>query len=114
MFDLLLVGLVAVSFSLALGYADLCGLHGHGPGVMTVVGWLQIATFMAVIGFLTRPLGAYLARVYSGKRTLLQPVISPIERILFRFADVKAASEQNWLQYATSFLIFHAFLIIAL
>ena len=81
---------------------------------MTLIGWLQIAIFMAAIGLLTRPLGGYLARVYSGQRTLLQAVISPIERMLYRFAGVKAESEQNWLQYATSFLIFHAFLIIAL
>jgi potassium-transporting ATPase potassium-binding subunit len=81
---------------------------------MTVIGWLQIAIFMVAIGLLTRPLGGYLARVYSGQRTLLQLVISPIERMLYRLAGVKAENEQNWLQYATSFLIFHALSIIAL
>jgi potassium-transporting ATPase potassium-binding subunit len=81
---------------------------------MTVVGLLQIAIFMAAIGLLTRPLGGYLARVNAGQRTLLQPVIRPIERMLYRFAGVKAESEQNWLQYATSFLVFHALSIVAL
>ena len=81
---------------------------------MTLIGWLQIAIFMAAIGLLTRSLGGYLARVYSGQCTLLQAVISPIERILYHFAGVKAESEQNWLQYATSFLVFHALSIVAL
>jgi potassium-transporting ATPase potassium-binding subunit len=81
---------------------------------MTFVGWLQIAVFMTAIGLLTRPLGGYLARVYSGQRTLLQPVIGPIERMLYRVSGVKAEREQNWLQYATSFLVFHALSIIAL
>ena len=81
---------------------------------MTFVGWLQIAVFMTAIGLLTRPLGGYLARVYSGQRTLLQPVIGPIERMLYRVSGVKAEHEQYWPQYATSFLVFHALSIIAL
>jgi K+-transporting ATPase A subunit len=52
-------------------------------GVMTVVGWLQIALFMAAIGLFTRPLGGYLAHVYGGQHTLLQPIIAPIERMLY-------------------------------
>ena len=75
---------------------------------MMLMGWLQIVTFMAAIGLLTWPLGAYLTKVYSGQRTPLQPLLSPIEQTLYRFAGVKAESEQSWLQYTTSFLIFHA------
>ena len=81
---------------------------------MTVIGWLQIAIFMAAIGLLTRPLGGYLARVYTGQRTLWGPVISPIERTLYRVAGIKAESDQSWRQYATSFLAFHALSIIVL
>ncbi len=81
---------------------------------MTFVGWLQIAVFMTAIGLLTRPLGGYLARVYSGQRTLLQPVIGPLERMLYHVSGVKAEHEQSWLQYATSFLLFHALSIVAL
>ena len=80
---------------------------------MMLIGWLQIVTFMAAIGP-TWPLGGYLTKVYSGQRTLLQPLLGPIEQTLYRFAGVKAESEQNWLQYATSFLIFHALSIVAL
>jgi potassium-transporting ATPase potassium-binding subunit len=81
---------------------------------MTFMGWLQIAVFMTAIGVLTRPLGGYLARIYNGRPTMLQPLVGPIERMLYRFAGVKAESEQNWLQYATSFLVFHALSIVAL
>ena len=81
---------------------------------MMLIGWLQIVTFMAAIGLLTWPLGGYLTKVYSGQRTPLQPLLGPIEQTLYRFAGVKAESEQNWLQYATSFLIFHALSIVAL
>ena len=81
---------------------------------MTLAGWLEIAMFVAATALLTRPLGGYLARVYGGQRTLLQPVIGPIERMLYRLAGVKAESEQSWLQYATSFLVFHALSIAAL
>ena len=80
---------------------------------MMLIGWLQIVTFMAAIGLLTWPLGGYLTKVYSGQRTPLQPLLGPIEQTLYRFAGVKAESEQNWLQYATSFLIFHALSIVA-
>ena len=53
---------------------------------MTAFGWLQIALFAALVGLLTRPLGGYLARVYGGERTLLQPLFGPLERALYRIA----------------------------
>ncbi len=81
---------------------------------MTVGGWLQIALFAAVVGFLTRPLGGYLARVYAGERTLLHPLIEPVEGALYRLAGIKPEVEQNWYRYALSLLIFHALGIIAL
>ena len=78
------------------------------------VGWLQIAVFAATIGLLTRPLGGYLARVYGGERTLLRPLLGPLEQALYRFAGIKAEIEQNWFQYTSSFLDFHALAIAAL
>ena len=72
---------------------------------MSIVGWLQIAVFAATIGLLTRPLGGYLARVYGGERTLLRPLLGPLEQALYRFAGIKAEIEQNWLQYTSSFLV---------
>jgi potassium-transporting ATPase potassium-binding subunit len=81
---------------------------------MTSFGWLQIALFAALIGLLTRPLGGYLARVYAGERTFLQPIIRPLEHALYRLAGIKPEMEQSWLQYATALLLFHALAILAL
>jgi potassium-transporting ATPase potassium-binding subunit len=81
---------------------------------MTVMGWLQIALFAAIIGLVTRPLGGYLARVYAGERTLLQPFLAPIEAGLYWIAGVKPEVEQSWYRYAVSLLAFHLFGILAL
>jgi len=81
---------------------------------MTAFGWVEIGLFTALVGLLTRPLGGYLARVYAGERTLLQPLIGPIEATIYRIAGIDPALEQSWYRYAVSLLVFHAFGIIAL
>jgi potassium-transporting ATPase potassium-binding subunit len=81
---------------------------------MTSTGWLQIALFIALAGSLTRPLGGYLARVYAGERTFLQPALGPLENTLYRLAGIKPEAEQSWLQYVVSLLLFHVLAIIAL
>ena len=81
---------------------------------MTAAGWIQIALLAAIIGLLTRPLGGYLARVYSGERTLLRPLLGPAEAMLYRVAGIAPDTEQSWYRYALSFLVFHACGIIAL
>ena len=73
---------------------------------MTLNGWLQIAVFCAIIIALTRPLGGYLTRVATGERTLLSPVLGPVERGLYRLGGITPAEEQSWLTYATALLIF--------
>lgn len=75
---------------------------------MTIVGWLQIAAVLGAVLIAARPLGLYMARVFQGERTLLSPVVGPIERGLFAMAGVKPAKEQNWLSYALAMLAFNA------
>ena len=75
---------------------------------MTLNGWLQIAVFCAIIVALTRPLGLYLMRVAAGERTLLSPVLGPVERGLYRLSGIDPAEEQSWLTYAVGMLIFKA------
>lgn len=81
---------------------------------MTLVGWAQIALFCAVVIALIKPLGWYMTRVFSGERTFLSPVIRPVESSLYKLAGVNERSEQDWLSYAVSVLIFHigAFVIL--
>ena len=81
---------------------------------MTVAGWLQIALFAAIVGLVTRPLGGYLARVYAGEGTLLRPLLRPVELALYRVGGIRPDAEQTWYRYALSFLVFHAFGIMAL
>src|SRR5215831_7345010 len=51
---------------------------------MTINGWLQIFVFLALIFVVTRPLGIFMTRVFSRERTFLDPVLRPIERVLYR------------------------------
>ncbi|MBL8837812.1 MAG: potassium-transporting ATPase subunit KdpA [Alphaproteobacteria bacterium] len=76
---------------------------------MTVNGWIQIALFCAIIVAITRPLGAYMTRVFAGERTWLTPVFGPVERGLYAAAGVDAKAEQGWVAYALGMLLFHVF-----
>ena len=73
----------------------------------TFNGWAQIVVFCAVVALLTRPLGGYLFRVFSGERTILSPVLVPVERGFYRLAGIRADGEQHWLAYAAAVALFH-------
>jgi potassium-transporting ATPase potassium-binding subunit len=55
---------------------------------------------------LVKPVGRYLARVFSGERTSLDPLLCPLERFIYRLTGVKPKSEMSWQQYAQAFVIF--------
>ena len=74
---------------------------------MTIMGWVQIALYVALVVFVAKPLGGYLARVVQGERTLLSPVLLPVERVFYRFAGVDAKAEQHWLTYGLAMLLFN-------
>ena len=73
---------------------------------MTFNGWLQILLFCLVIIAITKPFGGYMTRVFAGERTLLSPVLRPIERGLYRLSGVDEAVEQHWVSYAIAVLAF--------
>lgn len=73
---------------------------------MTLNGFLQIGLFAAIILLITKPVGWYLDAVFTGKRTLLSPVLAPVERLFYRAAGIHPAQEQHWLSYACAMLIF--------
>jgi K+-transporting ATPase ATPase A chain len=73
---------------------------------MTINGWIQIALYCAIIIAITKPFGGYLARVFSGERTLLSPVLGPLERGFYRLSGVDPNEEQHWLTYAFAMLMF--------
>lgn len=74
---------------------------------MTLNGWAQIALFCGLVLLLTRPLGGYLDNVMAGRRTLLSPVLRPVERGFYRLAGIDPAEEQSWWVYARAMVVFH-------
>lgn len=81
---------------------------------MTAQGWLQIAIYLAALTALTPLLGAYMARVYSGRRVFLSPVLAPVERLAYRAIRVDPGAEQDWKAYARTVVIFSALFWLAL
>jgi len=75
---------------------------------MTLTGWLQIALIFGLVALTTRPLGLYMARVFSGERTFLSPVLAPVERGFYALAGVSPEREQGWLTYTLAMLAFSA------
>ncbi len=67
---------------------------------------VQYAAFLIVIVLLVKPLGSYLARVFDGGKTRLDPLLRPVERVIYTLGGVNASEEMNWKQYALSFAWF--------
>ena len=75
---------------------------------MTVNGWFQILVFLAVVAAVTPPIGAYMARVFERERTWLDPVLRPIERLIYRLTRVDESRDMRWTEYAVALLLFSA------
>ena len=69
-------------------------------------GWLQIAIFCAVLVAVRPLLGGYMARVFTGERVFLTPIVAPIERFAYRILRVDPARGQSWKAYAGSVILF--------
>ncbi len=74
---------------------------------MTVIGWIQILLFCAIIVALVKPLGGYMTRVFNGERTFLSPILRPVEAGLYWIGGVDEKREQHWLTYTVAMLLFH-------
>jgi len=73
---------------------------------MTFNGWFQIAIFLALIFLVTKPMGVFMTRVFNRERTFLDPVMRPIERLLYRLTGVDENHEMRWTEYAAAMLLF--------
>ena len=73
---------------------------------MTTNGWLQIAIFLALIFLVTKPFGIFMARVFNRERTFLDPLMRPLERLIYRLTGVDEKHEMRWTEYAASMLLF--------
>ena len=73
---------------------------------MTLTGWLQISLVLLLVLLLIKPLGIFMSNVFSGKRTILSPVLQPVETGFYALAGVKPEREQGWLAYTLAMLTF--------
>ncbi len=73
---------------------------------MTANGWFQIAFFILLILAVTKPMGVFMARVFNREKTFMDPVLRPLERLLYRVTGVDENHEMRWTEYAVSMLLF--------
>jgi K+-transporting ATPase ATPase A chain len=73
---------------------------------MTVNGWMQIAVFCLIVLAVTAPLGSYMTKVFRGERTLLSPLLRPVERLVYKLCGVDENEDQHWTAYGAAMLLF--------
>src|SRR5689334_3172577 len=75
---------------------------------MTGINALEIAVYLAIIVALTPLMGGYMKRVFSGEKTLLDPVLRPVERGIYRVCGVDAEKDQGWVEWTIVMLAVNA------
>lgn len=75
--------------------------------------WLQLIFYFGILLLLTKPLGAYMAKVYQGERLFLDPILGPVERFLYRLSGIDSRSEMTWKTYAIAMLVFNIVGVVA-
>ncbi|HEY1580181.1 MAG TPA: potassium-transporting ATPase subunit KdpA [Terracidiphilus sp.] len=75
---------------------------------MSLNGWLQIICFITIVLLLANPLGRYMAAVFERRRTALDPLLLPCERLLYRVTGIDPEQEMRWTEYAICMLVFSA------
>jgi len=81
---------------------------------MTANGWFQIGLYVLVLFLITKPIGIFLTRVFERQKTFLDPVLRPVERLIYRICGVDEDKEMRWTEYGTTMLVFSAVSLILL
>jgi K+-transporting ATPase ATPase A chain len=81
---------------------------------MTANGWFQIGLYLLVLFLITKPIGIFLARVFERQKTFLDPLLRPVERLIYRLCGVDESKEMRWTEYGTTMLVFSAASLILL
>jgi potassium-transporting ATPase potassium-binding subunit len=81
---------------------------------MTLNGWLQILCFLGALFAVTPLIGGYMAKIFSRQRTWLDPIMRPLERLVYRATGVNEHHEMRWTEYAMALLLFSVVSLIAL
>ncbi|RJP50538.1 MAG: potassium-transporting ATPase subunit KdpA [Anaerolineaceae bacterium] len=72
---------------------------------MNTYSWIQLGFYFVVLVALVKPLGSYMAKVYQGERTFLDPVLAPVERFVYHISGINPRSEMTWKIYAVAMLM---------
>jgi len=75
---------------------------------MTAYGWFQIGLYLLIILAVAKPAGIFMTRVFAGERTFLDPVLRPIERLLYRCTGIDETREMDWKEYTIAMLLYSA------
>ncbi|HSS97258.1 MAG TPA: potassium-transporting ATPase subunit KdpA, partial [Terriglobales bacterium] len=81
---------------------------------MTLNGWFQIFLFLFLVFLVTKPIGIFMTKVFNREKTFMDPVLRPMERVIYRLTGVDENSEMRWTEYAISMLLFSVVSMIAL
>src|SRR5260370_2143657 len=73
---------------------------------MTLNGWLQILFYFVVVLLVTKPVGIFMAKVFNRERTWLDPVLRPVEKLLYKLTRVDENHEMRWTEYCIAMLLF--------
>jgi potassium-transporting ATPase potassium-binding subunit len=73
---------------------------------MTANGWVQIVVFLLLVLAVTKPIGVFITRVFNRERTFMDPVLRPIERLIYKLCFVDENHEMRWTEYAYAMLLF--------
>jgi potassium-transporting ATPase potassium-binding subunit len=74
---------------------------------VTISGWMQLLFYILLLLVLAKPLGIYMARVFEGQKTFLDPLLRPVERFIYHVSGVKAGEEMDWKVYAIAMILFN-------
>jgi len=73
---------------------------------MTANGWLQILLFLALVFLVTKPMGIFMTLVFKREKTFMDPMLRPVERLVYRVTGVDENHEMRWTEYAIAMLLF--------
>ncbi|HUK90175.1 MAG TPA: potassium-transporting ATPase subunit KdpA, partial [Blastocatellia bacterium] len=73
---------------------------------MTINGFIKLAIYFLVLLAITKPLGLYMAKVFSGQRTFMGRLVGPVERLIYRICRIDPEEEHHWTTYAAAMLMF--------
>ena len=80
---------------------------------MNLYSWIQLILYMVVLLFLAKLLGSFMAKIYQGERTFLDPVLRPVERFIYRVSGINSDEDMNWKTYAIAVMLFNVLGLLA-